>query len=68
MKISLLQWNIWFKENINKIITQLKRINADIVTIQELCITENDKSNFGKLKDILSNDLLIGRKYGKLVK
>lgn len=49
MKISLLQWNIWFKEDIDNIITELKRINADIVTIQELCIFENDKSNLEKL-------------------
>lgn len=52
MKVSLLQWNIWFKENIDNILDELKKINADIVTIQELCITETDESNLDKLKQL----------------
>lgn len=50
--IKLLQWNIWFKENIDNIISELKNINPDIVCIQELSITADDKSNVDKLKSI----------------
>lgn len=50
--IKLLQWNIWFKENIDNIIIELKRINADIVCIQELSITKDDNSNVDKLKKL----------------
>ncbi len=50
--IKLLQWNIWFKENIDNIILELKNINPDIVCIQELSITADDKSNADKLKSI----------------
>lgn len=52
--IKLLQWNIWFKENIDNIISELKNINPDIVCIQELSITADDKSNVDKLKSIYS--------------
>ncbi|MDE5540130.1 MAG: endonuclease/exonuclease/phosphatase family protein, partial [Bacilli bacterium] len=48
----LLQWNIWFKENIDNIINELKRIDADIVCIQELSTSINDNSNIEKLKKI----------------
>lgn len=48
----LLQWNIWFRENIDNIIIELKKFNADIVCIQELSITSNDESNVNKLKGL----------------
>ena len=48
--LKLLQWNIWFKENIDNIIMELKKIDADIICIQELSITANDDSNVKKLK------------------
>ena len=43
--MKILQWNIWFKEDINNIVKELKRIDADIVCIQELCYYGNDKRN-----------------------
>ena len=36
--ISLLQWNIWYKEPIDFVISEIQRWNPDIVCIQE-CIT-----------------------------
>jgi endonuclease/exonuclease/phosphatase family metal-dependent hydrolase len=36
--MKLLQWNIWYKEDINNILSTLKEINADIVCLQELTI------------------------------
>ena len=52
MKVKLLQWNIWFKEDIDNVVNELKRINADIVCLQEVCIKENDRSNIEKIKAI----------------
>lgn len=50
--IKLLQWNIWFKEDIDNIVKQLEIIDADIVCIQELSILKDDRSNTDKLKKI----------------
>lgn len=36
MKIKILQWNIWVKERIENIISELKRFDADILCLQEL--------------------------------
>jgi len=36
MKISILQWNVWFKESADNILEELKRFDADIVCLQEL--------------------------------
>ncbi|MFC1711062.1 endonuclease/exonuclease/phosphatase family protein [Patescibacteria group bacterium] len=36
MKLSILQWNIWYKENINNIVLQVKKLNPDILCLQEL--------------------------------
>ena len=48
--LKLLQWNIWFKENIDNIIMELKKFDADIVCLQELNINANDDINVNKLK------------------
>ena len=48
----LLQWNIWNNENIDNIVEELARFDADIVCVQELIIRENDESNLEKLKSI----------------
>ncbi len=37
--LSLLQWNIWYKESIDLVIDEIKRWNPDIICIQE-CITK----------------------------
>lgn len=50
--VKLLQWNIWFKENIDNIIMELKKFDVDIVCIQELSITATDNSNVNKLKTL----------------
>ena len=31
--MKVLQWNIWYKEEINNIANELKRIDADVVCI-----------------------------------
>jgi len=38
MSIKLLQWNVWYKEDPNNVIKQLKEIDADILCLQELTI------------------------------
>jgi endonuclease/exonuclease/phosphatase family metal-dependent hydrolase len=35
MKISFLQWNIWYKEDPDNIITEIKKINPDVICAQE---------------------------------
>jgi endonuclease/exonuclease/phosphatase family metal-dependent hydrolase len=36
MRISVLQWNVWFKEDINKVLDFLLTNKADIICLQEL--------------------------------
>lgn len=54
MKIKLLQWNILYKENIDNIISELKRINPDIVCVQELWLEKNSTDVIDKLRRIYS--------------
>ena len=48
----LLQWNIWNQEDIDNIVSELQRIDADVVCVQELTVTEKDKSRLDKIKKI----------------
>lgn len=48
----LLQWNIWNNEDIDNIIKELKRIDADIVCIQELAIKDDNDIKIRKLKEV----------------
>ena len=41
--MKILQWNIWYKENIDNVLKTLKEIDADILCLQE--ITINDEHN-----------------------
>ncbi len=51
---TLLQWNIWYKENYKNVIKYLKQINADIVTLQE--VTQNSfEQNFVDVVEELKN-------------
>ena len=43
--MKILQWNIWYKEDINNIAKELKRIDADVVCIQELSFIGDDRTN-----------------------
>lgn len=52
MKIKLLQWNIWYKEDIKNIASELKRFDADIVCVQELWFPIGDKKPLTILSDI----------------
>ena len=52
--IKLLQWNIWNNEDIDNIIKELKRIDADIVCIQELAIKDDNDIKIRKLKELYS--------------
>lgn len=36
--MKLLQWNIWYKEDINNILSTIKEMNPDIICLQELTI------------------------------
>lgn len=48
MKIKVLQWNIWVKENPDNIVKELKKINADIVCAQELIQDSKTKFDIAK--------------------
>lgn len=50
--MKLLQWNIWNQEDINNIVNELKRIDADIVCIQELSFVGNDKTSIDILNKV----------------
>ena len=50
--MKILQWNIWYKEDINNIANELKRINADIVCIQELSFVGDDRTSVNVLNDV----------------
>jgi endonuclease/exonuclease/phosphatase family metal-dependent hydrolase len=43
MKITLLQWNVWYKEDIRNIVQFLKSNPTDIVCLQELTIDSPDQ-------------------------
>ena len=45
MKIKLLQWNIWYKENIDNILKVINEVKPDIVTLQEISFDNKDDSN-----------------------
>ncbi len=49
--MKILQWNIWYKEDINNIAKELKRIDADVVCIQELSFIGDDKTNVKVLNE-----------------
>lgn len=52
MKIKILQWNVWYKDSINnldKIIREIKKIDADIVCLQELSKNKNERDGLDKL-------------------
>jgi endonuclease/exonuclease/phosphatase family metal-dependent hydrolase len=36
MRVKVLQWNVWFKENIEQVVRELKRFDADVICLQEL--------------------------------
>jgi endonuclease/exonuclease/phosphatase family metal-dependent hydrolase len=48
MKLSVLQWNVWFRENADNIVQFIQEQDADIVCLQEL--TQNSTTN--PLRDI----------------
>ena len=50
--MKILQWNIWYKEDINKIAKELKRIDADVVCIQELSFVGNDRTGINVLNEV----------------
>ncbi len=46
MKIKILQWNIWYKEDPVKISNEILKIDPDVVCLQELRQSLNQKINF----------------------
>lgn len=44
MKFSVLQWNIWYKEDLSKIADFLESSQADIICLQELSINNPEQS------------------------
>jgi endonuclease/exonuclease/phosphatase family metal-dependent hydrolase len=56
VRIRILQWNIHYKEDIRKIIAQIKRWNPDIVCLQELtqvCVHNDFQDTFELVKNTL---------------
>lgn len=43
MKLKILQWNIYYKENIEKVADEILKINPDIICLQELIQNTNIK-------------------------
>lgn len=50
--MKILQWNIWYKENINNIAKELVRIDADVVCIQELSFISDDRTSVNVLNQV----------------
>lgn len=50
--MKLLQWNIWNNEKVENIAKELKRFDADVACLQEVCITQNDFSTINKLNQV----------------
>ena len=50
--MKLLQWNIWYKEDISNIAKELKRIDADVVCIQELNFVDEDRTSVNVLNEV----------------
>lgn len=50
--MKVLQWNILYKENINNIAKELKRIDADIVCIQELSFIGDNRESVNVLSEV----------------
>lgn len=38
MRIKVLQWNIWYQENVNNILELIRDIDPDIFCLQELTV------------------------------
>ncbi|MFO0971381.1 MAG: endonuclease/exonuclease/phosphatase family protein [Candidatus Saccharimonadales bacterium] len=54
MSISILQWNIWYKEDIRNIANEIKRLNPDIVCLQELTVNHPDQEIKNTIEHIAS--------------
>ncbi len=54
--VSILQWNVWYLEDIKKITVFLKQNKADIICLQELSI-DFDKQNFVHTPEHIAHEL-----------
>ena len=50
--MKILQWNIQYKEDINSIAKELRKINADVVCVQELSFFDDDRTSVNVLDEI----------------
>jgi endonuclease/exonuclease/phosphatase family metal-dependent hydrolase len=55
MRISVLQWNVWYREKNQNIVEFLKRQNADVLCLQELTIESSE--GVGHLPRYLAGEL-----------
>lgn len=46
MKIKFLQWNIWYKEDIVDIVNEIKKLNPDVICLQEVTVNH---PNYNKI-------------------
>jgi endonuclease/exonuclease/phosphatase family metal-dependent hydrolase len=44
MEVSILQWNVWYKESIMNVVKLLQEVDADVICLQEL--TQNEPEQF----------------------
>ncbi|MEK7614034.1 MAG: endonuclease/exonuclease/phosphatase family protein [Patescibacteria group bacterium] len=55
--MKLLQWNVWYKEDVNNIVTFLKEINPDIICLQELTINHPEFNQGVDTSKYIANEL-----------
>lgn len=55
MRLTLLQWNIWYKEDIRNIAVFLREHPADVICLQELTI--QDIPEIGHTPDYITKQL-----------
>jgi endonuclease/exonuclease/phosphatase family metal-dependent hydrolase len=56
MKLSILQWNVWFKEVADNVVQEIASIDADIVCVQEL----TKDSHVNPLRDLEAEIAVLG--------
>lgn len=55
--MKVLQWNIWYKEDIKNIISTIKNINPDIICLQELTINHPHYNQGANVPELIARDL-----------
>lgn len=57
MKVKILQWNVWYKEDIQNVKELIKEINPDVVCLQELTVGLNKEDSKNNTPQYLAKEL-----------